>query len=509
MVGWIEPDGAKDPAGGGEHKLGATTIGDRSVDVPDCRVWYVEPRHGMDGWSWDNVIAEVDRQKIPGLTAGQSINDATLLRIGQLEHLEYLDLSLCLDITDAGLLGLHRLKHLKRIHLVNCKQVTDTGMSVLRSMPDLCVVRLDGMTGISDSGVSNLADQEGLQMVTMHNARTGDGALQTLARKADLTHIAPGSLTTDAGLAHLPDFPALAEWRDDRQTFQINEYGPPTPSCLSFDLRGGMPITDAGLAPLAQLQGVFDLSLGHQLPESDVSGAGAAYVAKMRNVQLLKWAEKICDNEALTHISGMTSLRQVICYNATADDAGFSALSGSDALEYILAQRCDFITRTTVEAFSQLPNLKRLNVGGEKLADDDLEPLSRFPALQEMWPTFFGDGAYRHVGQVSQLKQLVNMYCKETGDEATEHISGLQELRKYHVWGTQITDRSLEMMSRMDALESVLFWNCPNITDEGLSKLTRLPNLASLDLQRCGQLSAGCVEGFRPEVRVNYQPPKE
>lgn len=85
MVGWIEPDGAKDPAGGGEHKLGATTVGGRSVAVPDCRVWYVEPRHGMDNVSWNDVIAEVGRQKIPGLSVGKQIDDATLERVGELD----------------------------------------------------------------------------------------------------------------------------------------------------------------------------------------------------------------------------------------------------------------------------------------------------------------------------------------------------------------------------------------------------------------------------------------
>lgn len=506
MVGWIEPNGAKDPAGGGEHKLGATTVGGRSVQVPDSRVWYVEPRHGMDGVSWEAVVDEVGRRKVPGLSAGKEIDDATLARVGQLDHLQYLDLSGCADITDRGLQQLSGLTSLTRIHLVNCKQITDAGLAVFRAFPRLCVVRIDRMPNISDAGVSHLADHTDLQMVTMHNANVGDGALRALAGKPSLTHLAPGNLTTDAGLSVLPDFPALAEWQDGRQTFQINEYGPPVPSCLSFDLRGGMAITDAGLAPLAGLQGIFEMGLAHQLPESHVSGAGAEHVAKMGSVRLLRWAESVCDNEALTHISRMSALRDLICFNATADDEGFSALAGCHSLEYILAQRCDAITRTTVESFSNLPRLSRLNVGGEGLADDDLEPLPRFPALEEFWPTFFGDAAYRHVGRVSGLKRLVNMYCKETGDEATEHIGGLRHLEKYHVWGTRITDRSLEVMGQMDSLKSVLFWKCPGISDAGLARLTRLPNLETLDLQQCEGLTAGCVDGFRPEVRVNYQP---
>ncbi|SPE41084.1 hypothetical protein SBA3_4090002 [Candidatus Sulfopaludibacter sp. SbA3] len=39
------------------------------------------------------------------------------------------------------------------------------------------------------------------------------------------------------------------------------------------------------------------------------------------------------------------------------------------------------------------------------------------------------------------------MYCRETGDAATEHIGSLSKLKKYYAGKTRITDGSLNLCS--------------------------------------------------------------
>ena len=41
------------------------------------------------------------------------------------------------------------------------------------------------------------------------------------------------------------------------------------------------------------------------------------------------------------------------------------------------------------------------------------------------------DAGYRHVGKCAQLESLILMYCRETTDAATEHITGLDQLSYY------------------------------------------------------------------------------
>lgn len=57
--------------------------------------------------------------------------------------------------------------------------------------------------------------------------------------------------------------------------------------------------------------------------------------------------------------------------------------------------------------------------------DDALATLPRFTALHELTPMDVHDDAFRHVGACKNLRKLYCMYCRTTGDDATEAIAGL------------------------------------------------------------------------------------
>jgi hypothetical protein len=94
------------------------------------------------------------------------------------------------------------------------------------------------------------------------------------------------------------------------------------------------------------------------------------------------------------------------------------------------------------------------------------------------------------------------MYCRDTGDAATGHIAGL-ELKSYYAGKTRITDRSLEILARMDSLETLEFWETAGITDAGIRVLARLPNLREISVEGSPNVTRAGLAGFRPTVRVN------
>ena len=99
-----------------------------------------------------------------------------------------------------------------------------------------------------------------------------------------------------------------------------------------------------------------------------------------------------------------------------------------------------------------------------------LATLPRFPALTDLMPMDVLDDGFRHVGRCENLEGLWCMYCRDTTDAATEHIAGLTKLKTYYAGQTKITDRSLEILSRMPSLESLEFWNCGGITNAGVAR---------------------------------------
>jgi len=113
------------------------------------------------------------------------------------------------------------------------------------------------------------------------------------------------------------------------------------------------------------------------------------------------------------------------------------------------------------------------------------------------------DKGFRHVGKCERLDDLWCMYCRDTGDAATEHVQHLK-LKTYYAGYTRITDRSIEMLSRMPTLERIELEGCQGLTDAGVRGLARLPGLRELRVEGCRNVTRMGATGFPPRVRVNY-----
>jgi hypothetical protein len=134
--------------------------------------------------------------------------------------------------------------------------------------------------------------------------------------------------------------------------------------------------------------------------------------------------------------------------------------------------------------------------------DEGLSALPRFPALTELMPMDVPDAGYRHIGACPRIESLVLMYCRDTTDAATGHLPGLSTLRKYFASYTRITDRTPEILSGIDSLESITFDSCAGLTDAGIAKLARLPRLRELRAESMPGVTRDVAAAFPPHVRV-------
>ena len=98
------------------------------------------------------------------------------------------------------------------------------------------------------------------------------------------------------------------------------------------------------------------------------------------------------------------------------------------------------------------------------------------------------------------------MYCRSTGDAATEYLAGLRHLTTYYAGQTRITDRSLEVLGGVATLEELEFWQTPGITDRGLAHLARLPKLRKLALEGTVGITREGVKTLPARVQVRYRP---
>ncbi|HEX9605916.1 MAG TPA: hypothetical protein VF962_01685 [Gemmatimonadaceae bacterium] len=441
---------------------------------------------------WDEIIVAMTEQQLPGLHASGQMTDDLLDRFSRLDHITALDLEGSKGVTDVGLAHLARLPRLQHLNLTGCG-ITDRGLEVLRRLPELESIVLTG-TRVTDAGVANLAACDDLRAVDLCWTQTGDGAIRALAAKGKLRNFRSGNQVSDAGLALLHQLPVFKSWQG----------GEPRMSLLGFDagpnflmLRG--TFTDRGMAQLVGLDGLFALNI-----DSDQLAITGAGLGPLVNLPHLGWLAFDAKDESMPYIAALPHLRFLMCQDTDATDEGFVALSRSQSIEHIWGRRSHNLRRRGFIALASMPALGHLSVSCKNVDDVGLSVLPQFPALRELMPMDVPDEGYRHIGRCERLESLVLMYCRNTTDVATEYIAGLPRLRKYFASYNRITDRTPEILSRVDSLKDVTFDSCAGLSNAGIAALARLPRLRELRVESMPRVTADVAAMFPPTVRVRY-----
>ncbi|MEP6619742.1 MAG: hypothetical protein ABJE47_10510 [bacterium] len=420
---------------------------------------------------WDEIMGLLAIHPSAHLQAEGQMTDAMLGEIARLPnagHITALDLGNSKALTDEGLRHLARLPQLQHLDLSGTA-ITDRGLEVLQELSELQTIALT-MTHVTDAGVRHLERCDELERVNLMWTRTGDGALRALAGKQRLHSFMSGVSVTDRGLPYLHEWPVFKQWQG----------GTPKMALLSYDsepnrllLRG--LFTDRGMQQMRELDGLFGLNIG----DSDL-GITSAALAPLVSLPNLGWLAAHPQDDWMPYIAEMPKLRFLGAQDTPASDDGFEALSKSQSIEYIWGRSCSNLRRRGFLALANMPALRGLAVSCANVDDIGVSAFPSFPALKELMPMDVPDNGFRHIGKCTQLESLVMMYCRDTTDAATTHITGLSNLSYYFNSYTSITDRTPALLSGMDSLERITFDACHGLTNEGVAHLARLPRLNEL-----------------------------
>jgi len=300
---------------------------------------------------------------------------------------------------------------------------------------------------------------------------------------------------TDAGLMLLHEIPMFKTWHGGEVRMSLLGYKA-SPNYLF--LRG--PFTDHGMQHLRGLDGLFALNLDDS--GLNLTAAGLAPLVSLPN---LGWLAVDAKDDWMPYIAEMPRLRFLGAQDTTAGDDGFVALGRSRSIEYIWGRRCHNLRRRGFLALAAMPELRGLSVSCLNVDDEGISALPEFPALKELMPMDIPDDGYQHIGKCGGLESLILMYCRDTTDAATEHITGLGKLSSYFNSYTTITDRTPELLSAMNSLERITFDACHGLTNAGVARLARLPRLRELRVSGKG-VTSEVVEAFPPRVSVFNTP---
>ena len=451
----------------------------------------------LSSQEWDVLVEVMQEHSITKLRA-TGISDAGLECVSRLPLLTHLDVSGSKTLTDAGAKNLERMPQLVELTLGGrASPLTDEALAPLAQMAGLRQFQISWTPGISDRGAAYLSSCSYLEAVSLMGTSTGDEAIRALAGKAHLRKFESGKSVTDAGLKMLHEFPVFKSWRGGEARLSLMD-ACSEPNHLLLD----GPFTNTGIVQLSGLEGIF--ALGFFWHSEAFTSAGLAPLRRLPHLAVFDCQGERCDDEAMSQIASLPHLRKLAAQGAVASDAGFAALSASQSLEYFWGRMCPNLRSQGFLALARMPALRGLAVSCQHVNDAALSLLPTFPALREFMPMDVPDAAFRHVGRCERLEALWCMYCRETGDAATEQIGGLQRLQTYYAGMTRITDRSLAILSKMETIERLEFWQCAGLTDSGIAHLVSLPRLREIKLNELPGVSRKALELFPENVAVHY-----
>jgi hypothetical protein len=409
----------------------------------------------------------------------------------------------------AGLVHLAEVPSLQRLDVSGRDDLVDADLQFLERMPWLTAISLASCSRIGDGAVAHLRAHQALEQVNLQWTATGDEALASLAGKPALQRLVIGGRTTDAGVARLRDYPALAA---------------PGAFDTFLSISSARTLTDDALGHIGNLKGVAALDVHMSVFGSPhYTARGVAHLAGMTALEALNFHGVLATDAVLSEIAAIPRLKGLHCQDIVSGDDGFVALGRRTTLEGIAARVCARLTDRGFAAIARLPRLRSLGIGGPRLADAGWAPIADAQALVDVGPTLSRDGAFAHIARIPNLERLSNMYNRATTDAATRCFRHHATLVHYHAFGTQITDESLRILADLPRLETLEFENCAGITDEGLRELARLPRLRRVSAWSCLRVTGtwlaamphgveakseagppGQVEGYRAETLLDY-----
>jgi hypothetical protein len=455
----------------------------------------IEPRQPMSTRDWENVCDVIKELGLTAINSANMVGDDDLAIISQLNQITTLNLDGSKRITDEGLKYLARMAQLRELILGG--QITDRGLESLQHLRELRIFQMYWQNGITDEGVSNLKWCNHLEEVDLLGCNVGDGAIAALTGKPNLRRFKTGRNVTDDGLQLLHEFPAFKSWQGGEVKYGLMSFsGEPTNLLIDGSFTG------KGLASLHGLDGVFGLSFFWHTTR--LCGEDLRLLEGLSNLGYLGCQDELCNDEAMQHIAALPNLRMLMGQGTVATDEGFRSLARSQTIEYFWGRECPNLRSEGFAALSEMRALKGLAVSCKFVDDAGLAKLTDFPSLKELMPMDVSDDGFRHIGRCEQLESLILMYCRDTTDVATSHLLGMPNLKKYHAGYTLITDRSLEMLGRINSLEVLSFEGCKFISDAGIGLLTTMPNLREISIGGCPKVTRTGVTGFASSVRVNY-----
>jgi Leucine-rich repeat (LRR) protein len=383
--------------------------------------------------------------------------------------------------TDQVLTALAGLSALRELRVQDIAPESIPRLSVLPKLQVLEFIHEHGITNQDVEALSTLTTLRTLQFGMCANIAD----LEPLSRLTSLSKLSL-YMASVVDLTPLAALPLTDLALDDIDTLRDLSPLANMTTLRDLSLFKCMQIGDKAAADISSLHGLETLNLGHC---ESLTSAGIVSLAGLTSLKSLDLSNTGLSDTSLRVLCMSLQLEELLVACCVITSEGLCFLQNQRRLRVLDLGCCDDITE--LGPLVQLTQLRDLNLSDcEGLWDHSLSPLSQLVDLQKLGlrSEQLTQACLCHLRSLVSLQKLdVDFDLSDTGLRSIASLAALQKLTVCK----EVTSFGLRSMSRLLGLQSLDLSNCLRLTDEGLSHLTRLKALHTLNLRAVPIADAG------------------
>ena len=221
----------------------------------------------------------------------------------------------------------------------------------------------------------------------------------------------------------------------------------------------------------------------HEPQQIKAWNAGLQPLSRLINLQRLELGGTPLGDDALSHVAGLTKLREL-------------GLSQTD------------ISNSGLTHLQHLSNLKKLNLGGTAIDDDGVEHLQGLTSLKTLilTNTQITSASLYYLQEMKDLDYLDLAGTKVT-DAGLRHLTKLPKLRILNLDATKLSGVGLKHLLPLESLTVLRLVDTP-LSPAGVESLKEFAHLTILDLQGVSMTMEArlAVEEALPQCKVCFSP---
>jgi internalin A len=303
----------------------------------------------------------------------KKLDESFVVRFGELDQLEILNVYQAATVTDAGFAKLAGLTRLTNLNFSG-NGISGRAFAHLKGMRELMALFLVDVETVDDD-LANLSGLTKLRSLALQGDKLTDAGLAHLRPLKNLESLqlaatGAGQITT-AGLAHLSEITGL--WQLVLQASKVDSLEPlrPLTSFKSLAVIDGF-LNDEALAPLANFTKLEGLALTGK--NQRFGGAGLANLVGLKSLNHLWLKDTKVGDPGLVHLAGLSSLGSLNLEGTRITDAGLTHLVGLTKLKELSLDRTA-ITDAGLIHLARLSGCNRISLRETKTTDAGIRSL--------------------------------------------------------------------------------------------------------------------------------------